>query len=98
MIYRLRYMEDTISDRDNIKAHLSKFYPGTTKRFFTLLKKKTIRLKTYPESCPIFEDDPDYRRLVVGDYLVFYMINDKAKMVEIHRILHGSMDISQHLR
>jgi len=34
MKYRLKYMEDTISDRDNIKNHLSKFYPGTTKRFF----------------------------------------------------------------
>jgi len=30
-------------------------------------------------------------------YLVFYMINEKEKMVEIHRILHGSMDINQHL-
>jgi len=90
-------MEDTISDRDNIKGHLSKFYPDTTKRFFTMLKKKTTRLKTYPESCPIYEDDPDYRKLVAGDYLVFYMINEKEKMVEIHRILHGSMDISQHL-
>ena len=97
MNYRLKYMEDTIADRDKIKAHLSKFYPGTAKRFFSLLKKKTTRLKTYPESCPVYEDDPDYRRLVVGDYLVFYMINDNAKTVEIHRILHGSMDISQHL-
>ena len=97
MKYRLKYMEDTVSDRDHIKAHLSKSYPGTTGRFFTLLKKKTARLKSYPESCPIYENDPDYRKLVVGDYLVFYMINDNDKVVEIHRILHGSMDISQHL-
>ena len=97
MSYRLKYMEDTLSDRDSIKAHLLKFYPGTAKRFFALLKKKTARLKTYPKSCPVYEDVPDYRRLVVGDYLVFYMINDNAKTVEIHRILHGSMDISQHL-
>ena len=97
MKYRLKYMEDTISDRDNIKNHLSKFYPGTTKRFFSMLKKKITRLKTYPESCPIYEDDPDYRKLVAGDYLVFYMINEKEKKVEIHRILHGSMDINQHL-
>jgi len=97
MKYRLKYMEDTISDRDNIKTHLSKFYPGTAKRFFSLLKKKTAILKTYPESCPVYEDDTGYRKLVVGDYLVFYMIDDNEKMVEIHRILHGSMDINQHL-
>ena len=97
MNYRIKYMEDTISDRDYVKAYLSKFYPGTAKRFFTLLKKRTNILKTYPESCPIYEDDPYYRKLVVGDYLVFYVLNDDEKVIEIHRILHGSMDIRQHL-
>jgi plasmid stabilization system protein ParE len=62
-----------------------------------LLKKKTNRLKTHPYSCPVYEDVPDYRKLVVGDYLVFYIVNEDAKIVEIHRIFHGSRDIRQHL-
>ena len=97
MKYRLRYLDDTISDRENIRAYLSQCYPGTSKRFFTLLKKKIERLKTYPYSCPAYEDDPDYRKLVVGEYLAFYMVDENVKIVEIHRILHGSRDISQHL-
>jgi len=91
------YLPKAISDQADIKKHLSQYYPGTGKRFFSLLKKKTARLKTHPYSCPIYEDDPDYRKLVVGDYLVFYMVNEGSKIVEVHRILHGSRDISQHL-
>ena len=91
------YLPEAISDQANIKKYLSQFYPGTSHRFFTLLKKKIARLKAYPYSCPVYEDDPDYRRLVVEDYLVFYMIVENVKRVEIHRILHGSCDIGQHL-
>lgn len=90
-------MEDTVADREHIKIYLSKFYPGTATRFFSLLKKRIAQLKTFPYSCPEYEDDPDYRKLIVGDYLVFYMVNEKAKFVEIHRFFHGSRDISQHL-
>jgi hypothetical protein len=34
--------------------------------------------------------------LAVGDYLVFYMVNEEEKTVEIHRIFHGSQDVRQH--
>jgi len=97
MSYRLRYLEDTVKDRAHIKEYLSQFYPDSAKKFFALLKKKTHRLNKFPYSCPIYEDDPDYRVLVVDDYLIFYMVNEDIKIVEIHRILHGSRDISQHL-
>ena len=97
MRIRVIYLPKAISDQANIKTYLSQFYPGTNQRFFSLLKKKIARLKTYPYSCPVYEDDPDYRKLVVGDYLVFYLVNEEAKIVEVHRILHGSLDISKHL-
>lgn len=94
-MYRLKYLDDTVSDRAHIKAYLSQFYPDTSKKFFAQLKKKTERLKTFPYSCPVYEEDPDYRKLVVGEYLVFYMVDEDTKTVEIHRMLHGSRDISQ---
>ena len=97
MKYKVEYLPQTVTDRAKIKAYLSQFYPGTSKRFFTLLKNKISRLKAYPHSCPVYDEDPDYRKLVVGDYLVFYMVDDIAKIVEIHSIFHGSRDISQNL-
>lgn len=97
MKYKLKYMEDTLVDRTQINEYMSQFYPGTAKRFFTKLKKQTARLKDYPYSCPVYEDDLDYRVLVVGEYLVFYMVDDDSKVVEIHRVFHGSKDISKEM-
>ena len=97
MRYRVRYLPDTIRDREDIRAYLSQYYESTVKKFFSLLKEGIERLKEHPYSCPVYEDDPDYRRLVVGEYLVFYMIDEEKKFVEIHRIFHGSRDISRQL-
>ena len=97
MKYRITYLPDSADDRDIIKPYLMQFYPNTAKKFFNLLKSKIARLKDFPYSCRKYEDDPDYRVLVVGDYLVFYMVIEEKKTVEIHRIFHGSQDISQHI-
>jgi len=97
MRYRVKYFPETATDREEIRAYLSQYYESTLRSFFALLKEKIARLKDLPYSCPTYEDDPDYRRLVVGDYLVFYMVNEENKTVEIHRIFHGSKDIKQHL-
>jgi len=97
MKYRIRYLPDTITDRDEIREYLSQYYESTAKQFFALLKEKIARLKDFPYSCPSYENDPDYRRLVVRDYLVFYIVNETDKIIEIHRIFHESRDIRQHL-
>jgi len=55
MKYRLKFMPATIRDRNIIKAYLSQFYPGTSKRFFAHFKKKTAQIQEHPLSCPIYE-------------------------------------------
>ena len=97
MKYRVKYLPETIIDRTEIRAYLAQWGENTVKKFFFLLKKKIERLKKFPYSCPVYEDDPDYRRLVVEEYLVFYIVNEEDKIVEIHRIFHGSQDISRQL-
>ena len=97
MRYRIRYLPDTVADRREIRAYLSQYYASTVAAFFHALKEKTERLKEFPYACPVYEDDPDYRMLVVGDYLVFYMVNEDKKTVEIHRMFHGSRDIKRQL-
>jgi len=95
--YRIRYLPETMTDRTRIKDYLSQYYESTVKKFFTVLKEKIERLKDFPYSCPVYEDDSDYRTLVVEDYLVFYMVDEERKIVEIHRIFHGSQDIMRYL-
>ena len=97
MNYRVKYLPETAIDRAEIKDYLAKYYESTVRNFFVLLKERIGQLKKFPYSCPTYDDDPDYRKLVVGDYLVFYMVDESNKIVEIHRIFHGSQDIKRHL-
>ena len=97
MKYRIRFLPETVTDRKEIKIYLSQYYESTVTEFFRLLKEKIARLREFPYACAAYDDDPDYRKLVVGDYLVFYMVNEEQKTVEIHRIFHGSRDIRRHL-
>lgn len=97
MMFRIQYMHQAKIDLEGIRVYLSQYYAGTKKRFFTSLYKKTSIIKKYPFSCPVYEIDPDYRKLVVGDYLVLYIIDEDRAVVEIHRIFHGSWDILKQL-
>ena len=97
MTYTIKYLPLTVTDLECILAYLSQYYESTVTDFLVLLKEKTSRLKDYPYSCQEYEDDPDYRRLIVGDYLVFYKVKEDDKSIEIHRILHGSQNIQRQL-
>jgi len=61
------------------------------------LKTQIAKLKTNPFLCEKYQERPAYRRMVVGDYLVFYKILEDKKQIEIHRILHGSRKISRYI-
>ena len=95
MKYKIRFLPDAKDDLKIIKQYLNQFYPGTTGRFIDLLKKHISRLKDFPLSCPVYEDDNDYRKLVVNEYLVFYMVNEKDHFIDVHHIFHGSRNIKQ---
>jgi len=97
MKYGIKYLPTFPADRDVIKAHLSQFYAGTEKRFFTLLRKKIKRLRDFPHMCPVYEIDTDYRKLVAGQYIVLYKVDESSAIVEIHRMLPASWDILNHL-
>ena len=95
MMYRLSIAPVAYTDIERIKMRLSCFYPGTPARFHSALRKGFHNIKTNPHIAQAYPDNPKFRRLVVGDYLVFYVVNEDKKTVEIRRILHGSQD-SEH--
>jgi len=97
MKYKINTLNSAFLDIKEIKQYLKQFYPSTVKRFVESYKQQTIRLKNNPYICERFIDDPDYRRLVMGDYLVFYKVYEEKKMIEIHRVLHGARDAKRHL-
>ena len=50
-----------------------------------------------PKMHPVYEDFPDFRKIVMEDYLVFYLVNEEKKIIEIHRLIHGKIDLKKQL-
>ena len=97
MKYTIKFLQIARDDLREVRTYLSQFYPSTAGNFLTELRKQVDRLKDMPLMCEQYHDEPYYRKLMVGDYLVFYHVNDENRMIEIHRVLHGSRDIKRYI-
>ena len=96
MRYKLRYLPAADLDLMEIDEQLSQF-PVKASKFFSLLDKQTSKLKDTPLMYPVYDDVPLYRKMVVLDYLVFYIVNEAKKNVDVHRVINGRMDVKKQL-
>jgi len=93
---RLEYISTFYADIANVESYL-KEYPQKAKRIFEETDKKLSNLINNPKLYPVYEDFPVFRRIVVEDYLVFYIINERANIIEVHRLIYGKMDVPKQL-
>lgn len=53
-------------------------------------------LSDFPQRCPLIADERlsqmGYRKLIVNNYVVFFSIDEKNKVVDVERILYGRRD------
>jgi plasmid stabilization system protein ParE len=96
MHYTVKFLEIAKQDKNQIKNYLQKFYPSTPKKFVGKLKECIKNIKETPHMYPVYEFDSDYRKIVLGNYLVFYTIHEDKKLIEIHHILPGTWDLSRY--
>ncbi len=96
--YRLEIMGLARSDIVNIEAYLAQYDENAAKHFMERLYNSLKTLKSMPYMGQKSDIDPAFRRLVIDNYLAFYTVDDKALLVEVHRVLHGAMDIKRHVR
>jgi plasmid stabilization system protein ParE len=85
--YTVRFSPFAKEDKKSIKTYLSKFYPGTARRFSASLKKHIANLKDNPYIYPEYPENPNYRRMFVGNYIVFYKINEAEEKMDVFRAI-----------
>jgi addiction module RelE/StbE family toxin len=95
--YKVRFSPYAKEDKEHIKSYLSKFYPKTPRKFIISLKKQIAYLKDNPYIYPEYQENTDYRRMLVSNYIVFYKINDAEKQIDIYRILRASWDLPKYI-
>lgn len=91
-------MDLAFEDYTRITEYLSQFYPSTSQNFLTALEKQTTLLQETSDAFGRYQPKPQYRSMVVSDYLVFYKVIEGTQTVEIHRILHGARNIKRFLK
>ena len=95
MDFRIIFHDTAYADMDEVGEYLSQFCPSTSENFFKKVRKQTLQLEEMPYMYPVYEKDSYFRRMVLGDYLLFYSVNEARRLVIVHRIFRHSRDVSQ---
>ncbi|MBU2515116.1 type II toxin-antitoxin system RelE/ParE family toxin [bacterium] len=94
--YEIRYLRTAEGDLEEIFDYILKDSPTAAVSMLETFDKSISRLAQNPELGVVPKDDRlkklGYRMLIIGKYLVFYVI--KGKTVQIRRIIHGSRQYS----
>lgn len=96
--YRVDISEPAESDLDDVIRYISSqlSVPLTALHLMELLEEAMESLSDMPQRYPFIEDEHlahmGYRKLPVKNYIVFFSIDEKNKVVDIERILYGRRD------
>ena len=81
------------SDLDDIWLHVALDNPTAADRVIDLIVARCQNLRDYPQLGPARpEIAPEARKLVVGDYVVLYRIDDADASVV--RVVHGARQLT----
>ena len=97
MKWNVELRPKALRDYFSIMDYLSLFYPSTPKNFDQSFEREKRRLEENPYSWSVCPSCPDFRRAIVGKYMVLYKIDEQQRLVHIHRILRSSWNIPHHL-
>ena len=96
-MYKIEYFPHSREDLQDIENYLDTIDPRLTNKIFEAIKTRIQGLVIMPLRYPKYLYRPEYRMLGVHNYMVFYVVVEETKIVEIRRILHGARNIEHEL-
>lgn len=99
MAFRVKYSEQSADDLAGIINYISDelYSPQAAERLFDMVDEKIEILRENPYLFPLYHDDKlsakGLRFAVIGNYLMFYIIDDCNSIVNIVRIVYGKRNI-----
>ena len=94
MVYKVKIYPAARQDLSDIVDYLNTLSQEAALKYYDLLTEEILSLSEMPERCPRPRDlalaAKGYRYLIVGNYLVFYVVSGDT--VQIRRILYGRRD------
>lgn len=96
--YKIAVSESAENDLHDIVRHISAklFAPITALKMMDAIEESIGGLTDMPQKCPFVRDERlaamGYRKLLVKNYVVFFTIDEQAKVVDVERILYARRD------
>ncbi len=103
MNYSLKFTPKASEDLEQIYSYISGklFAEIAAANLLERIEASITRLKNFPYSCSFVFDEPlqnrGYRKLIVDNYVVFYLVNELEKQVVIMRILYSARNFQDFL-
>ena len=97
--FNIKYSEQSANDLSEIISYIKDDLcsPIAAKNFYTTVKEKLEFLREHPYMYPLYHDKKlskkGYRYIVIGNYLIFYIIDKESSIVNILRILYSGRDM-----
>lgn len=85
MDYDIEFTDAADEDLEGIREYLSRFYPSTPKQFRDEFNRKMKLLQFNPHMA-YYEYNPIYRKANVKNYLVFFTIDEDARLITVHHV------------
>ena len=96
--YRVNITEPAERDLRDIVRYISSQLsaPMAALNMMRTIKESIAELKTTAHAHPFVRDDRlasmGYRPLVIKNYIVFYVVNEKEEFIDVDRILYSRRD------
>jgi addiction module RelE/StbE family toxin len=101
--YTLKFTKVAVEDLDSIYYYLYNkiFLDSIVIELLEKIEGNILRLKKFPLSCSFVSDkflrSKGYRKLIIDNYIVFYIVNEVHKEVIIMRILYSKQKYEDYL-
>ena len=93
--YTIKMTPKAAEDLDNIYQYISEelFATSSATNILERMEKGIMGLREFPFSCNYVADEylknKGYRKLIVDNYIIFYLAEEQMKQVIIMRVLYG---------
>ena len=95
-MHKLEYLPSAAIDILEIDSYLYEHSPAAADTFADSIERLSEMLLDHPLMCPIYPDDAYFRHMTMPyKYRLFYHVDEKAKIIKIHRVLHGMRDVKR---
>ena len=96
--YSLKFTPKAYDDLDEIYSYISEklFDEQAADNLMDRIEHNILRLKSFPYSCSFVTEETlkakGYRKLIINNYIAFYMVNEVEHQVIIMRVLYGAQN------